>query len=239
MGGAGFLETKHLRVLKPRPRCSCWSLRFRYGHFSSHVRSGEMPSMSQNSSGRYLDYFWRLIILSNEARTYCSILNINPAIPSAVKSPPLGYAEFSISSPLFRTFPERTGRSQHLRQARTSLRPLPKALTFARQARRAPALNRQIRMFTGIQLLEIVPRFLDIVPATRSTPSSHQQSWFAKIASRFLTTRSGPSTIPWSKLRIRVMRRDHYSCRACDKNGDEITLIYFIHQWVADAMLVL
>jgi hypothetical protein len=63
-------------------------------------------------------------------------------------------------------------------------------------------------------------------------PNSHQ----------ILAARNGRKVIPWSKPRIRVMRRDHYRCRACDAKGDEITLlIYSIHPNVisTDGLLTL
>jgi hypothetical protein len=89
----------------------------------------------------------------------------------------------------------------------------------------------EIQLVNRYSSMEIVPRFLDVVPVNGSTSSgSREQSWLARIAARFLTTHSGSSTIPWSKLRIRVLRRDHYRCRACDTKGDEITLlIYCVH----------
>ena len=74
--------------------------------------------------------------------------------------------------------------------------------------------------------MESVPSFLDIAPEKRLTSNrSHPKSWITGIAIKLLKPHSGPPTIPWSKLRIRTIRRDHYRCRACDKKGDEITLV--------------
>jgi hypothetical protein len=80
--------------------------------------------------------------------------------------------------------------------------------------------------------MESIPQILEIVSAASSR--SHAKSWFATIACKLLTPRNSPSTISWSKLRIRTIRRDHYRCRGCDKRGDEITLlIRCIHPNVA------
>lgn len=82
-----------------------------------------------------------------------------------------------------------------------------------------------------------VPRLFERVPAIQviARNSSHQQSWLVKLFRKIPPVSSSQQNPSPSKLRIRVLRRDRYRCRACDRKGDEITLcVYSMHPYGSD-----
>lgn len=82
-----------------------------------------------------------------------------------------------------------------------------------------------------------VPRLLERVPALMvESDSSRQPSWLVKLFRKISPASTGQQNSSPSELRIRVLRRDRYRCRACDRKGDEIALcVYGLYPYVSDA----
>ncbi len=90
----------------------------------------------------------------------------------------------------------------------------------------------------GISSMGTVPRLFERIPAIRAivSDSSRQQSWLVRLFGKISSAPTWQQTTSPSKLRIRVLRRDRYRCRGCDRKRDEITLcVYRINSHVLDA----
>jgi hypothetical protein len=77
----------------------------------------------------------------------------------------------------------------------------------------------------------------------RSTPYwSQSRSWFDRDIDRLASVEAKESPHNWLRIQTKVLRRDRYRCRRCDKKGDEAALIVHpIHPEASheDGMLML